>query len=182
MSFLEPQVSFPLNLVLILSVILYFLSSNIINFRVLKSKFVKFLISILNWQVSSFSNFASFFIVATHNSPVNFKLIHFLPWIKGPNKSLNFETFMCSGENLPSSSCYFPNHKSLFLKILNHSLVSWNVKPLYFFSWNIKVQIFETFQCSSQNSSNSLCQFWNDKSILLQMFHHFSVSLHITPL
>ena len=169
--------------------LLYFLSSNITHFG--QKQPIKVQIfeifecssqNLLNSSSQLFSNFASFFIVATYNSPVNFKLIDFLPWIKGPNKSLNFENFMWSGENLPNSWCCFPNHKSLFKKILSHSLVSWNVKPLYFFSWNIKVQIFETFQCSSQNSSNSLRQFWNDKSILLQMFHHSSVSLHITPL
>ena len=40
-------------------------------------------VSILKWQVNSSSNFASFFIFMTHNSSVNFKLILFLPWIKG---------------------------------------------------------------------------------------------------
>ena len=87
--------------------------------------------SILNWRVNSSSNVASFFFVMTHNSPVNFKLIHFLLWIKGPNKSPNFETCVCSGENVPNCSCHFPNHKSLFLQILRHSLVSWNITPLY---------------------------------------------------
>ena len=38
------------------------------------------------------SSFASFFIVMTHNSPVNFKLIRFILWIKGSNQSCNFET------------------------------------------------------------------------------------------
>ena len=137
---------------------------------------VKFLMSVLNWPVNSCSNFTSFFIVMTHKSPVNFKLIHFVLWIKGPNKSPNFDTFVCSGENEPNSSCHFPNHKSLFLQILHHSLASWNITHLYFFSSNIiyfiqkqpiKMYIFDTFQCSSQNSSNCLCQFWNGKSIPL---------------
>ena len=57
------------------------------------SKFVKFLMSILNWQVNSFSNFTSFFNVMTHNSPVSFKLIHFLLWIKGSHQSPNPLTF-----------------------------------------------------------------------------------------
>ena len=95
-------------------------------FQVLMSKFVKFIMSILNCQVNLFSNSASFFIVITHNSPVNFKLIYFLLWIKVPHKSPNFETFKCSGENLLNSSCYLPNHISVFLQILHHSLVSWN--------------------------------------------------------
>ena len=89
--------------------------------------------SILNWQVNSFSKFVSFFIVMTHNSPVNFKLIHFLFWIKGSHESSNFDTFKCSGENLSNSSCHFPSNKSDFLQILNHSSVSWKITPLYIF-------------------------------------------------
>ena len=79
----------------------------------LGSKFVTLLRSILNRQVNSFSNIVSFFIVITHNTLVNFKLIHFLLWIKRPN------------------------HRSLFLQILHHSLASWNITLLYFFSSNI---------------------------------------------
>ena len=87
---------------------------------------------ILNWQVNSFSNFVSFFIVITYNYPVNLKLIHFLLCIKGSNESLKFENFVCSGEHLPNFSCHVPNHKSVFLQILHHTLVSWNIAPLYF--------------------------------------------------
>ena len=143
--------------------------------------------SVLNWSIP-FQNFASFFIVITHNSPVDFKLIHFLLGIKVPHKSSKFwvPTFKCSGKNLPNSSCYFPNHKS----ILHHSLVSWKITPLYFFRSNItyfsckepiKVQIFETFECSDKNSPNS-CQFWNNKSVFLQILHQSSVSWDTTPL
>ena len=102
----------------------------------LESKFVKFLMSILNWQVSFFSNVASFFIAITHNFPVRFKLIHFLVCIKEPKGSPNFETFVCSGEKLPNFSCYFLNHKSIFLRIFHHTIVSGNITPLYFFSSN----------------------------------------------
>ena len=87
----------------------------------LRSKFVKFLMSILKRQVISSSVFVSFFIVMTHNSSVNFTLIHFLLWTKRYYESLNFETFKGSGENLPNSPCHFPNHKSYFLPILHHS-------------------------------------------------------------
>ena len=69
----------------------------------------------------------------TQNSPVNFKLIHFLLWIKGSHQSPNFETFECFGKNLPNSSCHFPNHKSVFLQILHDSSVSWNITLLYVF-------------------------------------------------
>ena len=93
--------------------------------------------SILKWQVNSISNSASFFIVITHDSPLSFKLIHFLLWIKGSNESPNFEKIVCSDEHLPNFSCHFPNHKSVLFQILHHTLVSWNIDPLYFFSSNI---------------------------------------------
>ena len=59
---------------------------NFLDFRVLGSKFVKFFISLLKRQVNSSSNVASFFITMIHNSSVNFKLIHFLLWIKESHK------------------------------------------------------------------------------------------------
>ena len=64
-------------------------SANFWDFWVLRSNFIKFIMSILNWLVHS-----SFI---THNSPVNFKLVHFLLyklilWIKGSHQSPNFET------------------------------------------------------------------------------------------
>ena len=58
--------------------------------------------------------------------------MHFLLWTKGSHESTNFDSFKCSGENLPYSSCHFPNHKSVFLQILHHSSVSWKITPLYF--------------------------------------------------
>ena len=87
------------------------------------------------WTIQLLFKFCIFFIVITHNSPVNFKLIHFLLGIKVPHKSSKFwvPTFKCSGKNLPNSSCYFPNHKS----ILHHSLMSWKITPLYSFRSNI---------------------------------------------
>ena len=73
---------------------LYFFSSKkYIEFRVLRWKFVKFLMPILKRQVICSSNFAPFFIVMTHNSSVNFQLIYFLLWIKGSYQSPNFDTF-----------------------------------------------------------------------------------------
>ena len=47
------------------------------------------------------------------------------------------DTFKCSDENLPNSSCHFPNHQSVFLQILHDSSVSWNITPLYFFRSNV---------------------------------------------
>ena len=95
-----------------------------LDFQLLGSKFMKFFISVLKWQVNSSSNLASFFIVMTHSSSVNFKFIHFLLWTKGSHQSLNFETFECSGENLPNFSCHFSNCKLAFFQILHYSSVS----------------------------------------------------------
>ena len=100
------------------------IKTNFLDFRVLGSKFVEFLMSVLKQQVSSSSICVSFFIVMTHNSSVNFKVIHFLLWAKGSHQSSNFDTFECSGENLPNSSCHFPSKKSVFLQILHHSSMS----------------------------------------------------------
>ena len=144
---------------------LYFLSSNIIyfgqrsqlkskclDFRVFESKFVKFLMSVLKWHVNYSSlNFALLFIVMTHNSSVNLKLIHFLLWIKGSHQSPSFDTFRSSGENLPNFSSLFSNQKSFFLQNLHNPSVSWKITPLYFCSSNnmyfghkepIKTQLF----------------------------------------
>ena len=167
------------------------LSANFGDFQVLKSKFVKFLMPILNCQVNSSSNFTSFFIVMTHNSPVNFKPINFQNWTKGYHQGPNFETFKCSGEILPNSSFHFWKYKSVFLQTLYQSWVLWNVTPLYFLSSNfiyfgqkqpIKVQSFEIFEFSGQNLLNSSCKFWTGKSVPFQILHHSSLSEHVTPL
>ena len=119
----------------------------------LGSKFIKYLMSVLKWQVNSSSSFASFFIFMTHNSSVDFKLILFLLWIKGSHHP-NLETLNCSGGNLPYSLCHFPNQKSVFLQILHHPSVSWKITPLYFFRSNIIlctffiVIILNIFVCS----------------------------------
>ena len=155
MSFLKAQVSFPSNFAWIFSAIrsnssviflaqtLYALvkgayeNTTFLEFWVLGSKLVKFFISILKRQVNSPSSFALIFIVMTHKSSVNLKVTLFLFWTKGSQQSPTFDTFKCSGEKLPNFSCHFSNHKSVFLQILHHSLVSWKITPLYFFSSNI---------------------------------------------
>ena len=88
----------------------------------LKSKLFRF--SSARVKIHQIPHVMSFFIVMTHNYSVNFKLIHFLLWTKGSHQSPNFDTFKCSGENFPNSSCHFSNHKSVFFQILHHSSVS----------------------------------------------------------
>ena len=85
-----------------------------LNIRI---KICQIVVSILKRHVSSSSNLASFFIVMTQNSSVNFKLIHFLLWIKGSHQKPNLEFVRCSSENLSCSSYHFPNHKSAVLQI-----------------------------------------------------------------
>ena len=60
--------------------------------------------------------------------------MHFLLWTEGSHQGPYFDTTECSGENLPNSSCHFPNYKSVFLQTLHHSSVSWKITCLYFFS------------------------------------------------
>ena len=138
-SFLKGQVSFPSNFASIFSAIknncsVLFLAQTLYTlvkganlraiffyFRVFESKFFKFLMSVLKWQVDSSSNFASFLIVMTYNSSVNFKLMHFLLWTKVSHQGPNFDTFKSPGENLPNFSCHFSNLKSVFLRILHRS-------------------------------------------------------------
>ena len=73
----------------------------------------------------------------THNSPVNFNLIHFLLWIKGFHQSPNFEIFECSSENLRNSSRHFLKYNSVFLQILHQYLVISNITPMYICISNI---------------------------------------------
>ena len=40
------------------------------------------------------------------------------------HQSSNFDTFKCSGENLPNFSCRFSNHSSVFLQNLHNTSVS----------------------------------------------------------
>ena len=71
--------------------------------------------SILKLQVISSWLFVSLFIVMTHNSTVNLKLIQFLLWTKRSYQSSNFDTCKCSGETLQNSSCHFPSATSQLL-------------------------------------------------------------------
>ena len=143
MSFLKAQVSFPSNVASVFSAIkhnssILFLAQTLctlVKTSPLKCKFlrflsprvkiVKFLMPILKWQINSISNFASFFIVITHNCPLNFKLIHFLLCLKDRMK-VPVLRISCALVKI----CQYPhvilqpNHKSVFLQILHHTRVS----------------------------------------------------------
>ena len=107
MSFLKAQVGFPSK---------SSVSSNItpLQLKVYNIHWSKepikqqiFGFSSARFKIHQIPHVKSFFIVMTHNSSVNFKLINFLLWTKGSHHSPNFDTFECSGENLPNSSCQF---------------------------------------------------------------------------
>ena len=59
--------------------------------------------------------------------------MHFLLLTKWSHESTNIDTFKCSDENLPNSSCHFPNHRPVFLQILRDSSFSLKITPLYVF-------------------------------------------------
>ena len=156
----------------------------------LRSKFIKFLRSILNWQVNSFSIFALFVIVMTHNSLVNVKLIYFLLSIKRSHKVPIFSPLNVLWQTFAKFLMLFLKAQFSFASIFHQYSVPSNITPLYFFSSNIiyfgqkqsiKVQIFEIFECSGQNLSNSSCQFWTDKSIPPQILLHSPLSWHNSP-
>ena len=129
--------------------------------------------SILKRQVSYVSSFATFFIVMTYNFSVNFKLILFLLWIKGSHQSPNSETFECSGENLPNSSCHFPNQKLVFLQILRHSSRSWKISPMYFFRSNVMLRSKVTKYLSFLKQQISFSSTF--ASLFCVMRHNFSL-------
>ena len=130
MSFLKAQVSFLQNLQRQTKLLCTFFSSKYIIYfgqrNQLKSKFYRFSSAQVKIRQVPHVNFemTSFFIVMTHNSSANFKLIHFLLWMKESHQSPSCDTFKYFGENLPNSSCHFSNHKTVFLQILHHFSVS----------------------------------------------------------
>ena len=143
----------------------------------------------LKAHVNFLSNFASFFIVMTHNSSVNFKLIYFLIWIKGFHQNPNFETIKCSGDNLPKSSY-------VILQTTSQFFFQFCTTPQYHEIWLLSTFLAQTL-CTLVKSLRSKCLrllsthvkiyqihevFWKDMSIPFQILHHSSLSWHITLL
>ena len=123
---------------------LYFFSSNNIyfaqkepnkgqhfwDFQELKSKFVKFLLSILKLQVDSSPNFV-YFAVSWKITPLYFfSSNNIYSAQKEQIKVKIFETFKCSGQNSSNSPCQFWIDKSMPLQILHHSSLSWHIITL----------------------------------------------------
>ena len=90
----------------------------------------------LNQKVRVYSNFASLFIFIKDNSSVSFLAQSSNTLDKNSPWKWIFWTFEWMGKNSPNSSCHIWNHKSVFLKTLHHSSMSWEISLLYFHSWN----------------------------------------------
>ena len=120
-----------------------FFSSSITYFRpskckfsdlpLLALKFTKFVMLFFKQKVSFPSKLGSIFSIMKDNSSV--LLFCTLPnficyWQKEPIKVQIFETFKCSGQYSPNSSCRFWNDKSIPFQILHHSSLSWHMTPL----------------------------------------------------
>ena len=86
-------------------------------------------------EVSSSSNFASFFSVITHISSILFWLKHNILSTKVINQSANFQTCHFLHQNSPNSSSYFWNKQSAFLQTLLPSSVSSDVTLFCTFSF-----------------------------------------------
>ena len=111
--------------VLVVTQILYILvkrSPLKCNFLRLLSAWVKiYQTSHINFETTGQFIFKllSFLSVITHNFSEIFQLMHFLLWTKRSHQRPNFETFKCCLENLSNFPCHFPDHKSVFLRILH---------------------------------------------------------------
>ena len=127
------------------------------SFWVVGSKFVKFLMLILKPQVNSSSDFASFFIVMTRNSSVNFKLKHFLLWIKWSHHRPNFDIFQVLWWRfaiflMPFSKphvSFCSNFASFFRVMKDHSSVLfWVKRYILYTKGTSQSEIFDNFKCS----------------------------------
>ena len=134
MSFLKAQVSFPSNFASIYIAIKHdfsvlFLAQtytlvkgtnyrviDFFDFWVFGSKFVKFLMSIVKLRVIFNSNFALFFIVMTHNSSINFKVINFLLYTKGSRAKSQYWHFQVLVKICQISHVIFQTTSQCFLK------------------------------------------------------------------
>ena len=103
--------------------------------------------------------------------------MQFLLSAKGSHENTSFDTFKCSDENLPNSSCHFPNHKSVFLQILHDSSMSWNTLLCIFLGQNTlhkrnqSANFLEFLVLRSKFTK--FLSFLKQKISSLQIFHNF---------
>ena len=90
------------------------------NFLRLLSSRVKICqIPYVNFEMTSqsSSDFLSFLSVITYNSFVSLQLMQFILWTKRSHENTNFDSFKCSNENLPTSSCHFQTTSQFSFKL-----------------------------------------------------------------
>ena len=140
----------------------------------LRSKFVKFLLPILKWQLNSCPNFASLFNFMRDNSSAVFSSNNIYFDQKEHIKIKFFEPFKCSDQNLSNSSCQQANSSSnfapFFIVMTDNS--SLNFKLMLFQLWikgSDQNPNFETFKCSGE-----ICHI---PYVIFQTTSHFKVML-----
>ena len=110
----------------------------------LRSKYVKFLMSILKRQVDSSPTFVSLFRFMKDNSSVFFFSSNNTYFVRKEHIKMKiFETLKCSDHNSSNCSCQLWNDKSSPLQILPHSSLSSQITLLwilnsYFFNSGMK--------------------------------------------
>ena len=82
-----------------------------------------FFFSELAWLFRLFNNFSVIFLVK-----------RYILFTKGTNQSPGFLDYLVLGTNFKFFALL--KKKSFFPQILHHSLVYWDITPLYLFSWN----------------------------------------------
>ena len=134
----------------------------ILRFFSVPVKFSEFPISFFKVQVTSFSNFSSFFSVITDNSSAVFWLKHNILSTKVAKQTANFQTCHCSHWNSPNSFLmsfleprvsFSSKFASLFSIMRHNSSVVFNLK-LYIMlwtKWTYDSANFQTFNCSHEN-------------------------------
>ena len=189
MSFLKPQVSFPLNLVSPFSVMTH-KSSKIFQLkhyilltkRVNKCKILpNFSCYFLNHKAKVYSDFVSLFSVMKDNSSAFFQLKPHILWTKIAHRSEIFGLF--SGwvkihENphvMFETSQFFLNLVSLVSVRRDSSSVLFQLKIYIVLSKGAHQSAnFQTFNCSHENLPNSSCRLSRHVSVFL-----FTVSITV---
>ena len=146
------------------------------DFWLLAWKLTKLFMIFFKSRVSFPLNFASSFSVMTHNSSEVLWLKYYMLWTERAHQRTIFQTFECSNESSPNSSCHFWNHRvraysifaSLFRVIKDNSSVFFLAQTWHTLDkkspskWS-----FQTFEWLRENSPNSSCPIWNYKSVFL---------------
>ena len=144
------------------------------DFGLLAWKVTKFFMSFYKPRVSFPLNFALSFSVMTRNSSETFLLKRYILWTKRARQNTIFQTFECSYENSPNSSCHFRNRKvrvyssfaSQFSVMKDNSSVFFHINLIYFGQKEtIKVKFLDLWKVGWKNRSNSSCHTCNHKSV-----------------